>query len=93
MFLDESNSDDSSSDTKHKKYNLTDFFTMRCDLCDDIQFSTFLDAKKHYRQDHNITGYLVCCDKKFMKPKTIDDHFRWHIDPEYLKYDFIIWCL
>ncbi|XP_055318195.1 transcription factor grauzone-like [Sitodiplosis mosellana] len=81
----ESDSDDSNTAAEHKKYDLSDFFTMRCDLCDDVQFATFQDAKQHYRSAHEINGYLVCCDKKFMKPKTIDDHFRWHINPEYLK--------
>lgn len=75
---------------KDKKYNLADFFTMRCDLCDGegAQFATFLDAKQHYRAAHEISGYLVCCGKRFQKPKTIDDHFRYHTDPDYLKYDF-----
>lgn len=89
-ILDESNSDDSSTDTKHKKYRLADFFTMRCDLCDDVQFSTFQNAKQHYRTVHEIKGYLMCCDKKFMKPRTIDDHLRWHTNPlEHLKYDLV----
>lgn len=80
-----SNSDDYLLYTKYKKHCLADFFTMRCDLCDDVQFSSFQDAKQHYRNAHQMSGYLVCCDQKFMKPKTIDDHLQWHINPEHLK--------
>lgn len=85
-FSDESNSKDSNTAAGHGKHRLADFFTMRCDFCDDVTFSTFQDARQHYQNTHEMRGYLVCCDRKFMKPKSVDDHFQWHINPEYLKY-------
>lgn len=77
------NSDDSKANTKQSKYTLADFFTMRCDLCSDTPLTSFAIAKQHYAKTHGTRGYLVCCNKKFMKPKTVDDHFQWHINPEY----------
>ncbi|XP_031623262.1 zinc finger protein 62-like [Contarinia nasturtii] len=59
-------------------HTLADFFTMRCDLCDDAKFISYQDARLHYSMFHGITGYLICCNRKFMKAKTIDDHFQWH---------------
>lgn len=61
---------------------LADFFTMRCDICSDTQFSSFQHAKLHYKSVHGVTGYLVCCNKKFVKAKTVDNHLQWHINPE-----------
>lgn len=77
-----SNLDESNGKAKQNEYKLADFFTMRCDMCDEGTFSSFQGAKEHYSQSHGIIGYLVCCDKKFVKAKTVDDHFQWHINPE-----------
>lgn len=57
---------------------------MQCDLCETV-FATFKDAKKHYKRTHNVTGYIKCCNKKFIKVKTVDNHFQWHINPESIK--------
>lgn len=66
---------------------LGDWFTMRCDIClNDTPFSSFQHAKQHYKKVHNVTGYLVCCNKKFVKAKTVDNHLQWHINPEQNKY-------
>lgn len=60
---------------------------MRCDICTDTQFSSFQHAKLHYKSVHGVTGYLVCCNKKFVKAKTVDNHLQWHINPELNKWE------
>lgn len=64
---------------------------MQCDLC-DTHFTSFQEAKQHYKAAHQITGYLICCDKKFIKAKTIDNHFMWHINPEQHKCEYCGKC-
>lgn len=71
-------------------HRLGDFFTMRCDICSDTPFSSFQHAKQHYKSVHGVTGYLVCCNKKFVKAKTVDNHLQWHINPELNKYGRLI---
>lgn len=80
--------DNSDREDGKPKYTLADFFTMQCDLCNlnEVKFESFQMAKQHYAKEHGVVGYLICCDKKFVKPKTVDDHFKWHINPEYHKY-------
>lgn len=58
---------------------------MQCELC-DTQFTAFKEAKQHYKVIHQTTGYLICCGKKFIKAKSVDNHFQWHVNPERNKY-------
>lgn len=53
---------------------------MFCDLC-DTKFDTFPECSNHYRTVHNMTGYLKCCEKKFLQRCRIMSHIQWHIDP------------
>lgn len=76
------NPDESNGTDNRNQFTLAHFFTMRCDMCDDGRFSSFQGAKEHYTKSHGVVGYLVCCEKKFVKAKTVDDHFQWHINPE-----------
>lgn len=55
-------------------------FKMQCDNCDNA-FETFSEAKLHYRRVHRQAGYLICCEKKFMKFGLVLQHCQWHIDP------------
>lgn len=75
-----------SQSTDNRLSDLHRFFSMRCDICDDTPFSSFQHAKQHYKSVHGVTGYLVCCNKKFVKAKTVDNHLQWHINPELNKY-------
>lgn len=74
------------TDAQNTDNRLSEFFTMRCDICSDTKFSSFQHAKQHYKSVHGVTGYLVCCNKKFVKAKTVDNHLQWHINPELNKY-------
>lgn len=55
------------------------YFTMKCTQCETV-FRDLLDARTHYKEQHNTSGYLLCCDKKFYRRKAISDHFRFHED-------------
>lgn len=63
------------------------FFTMKCDLCDNIEFKTLSDAQIHYRNVHNTRGYLMCCAKKYMYRYNILGHIQHHTDPIALRCD------
>lgn len=57
------------------------YFHMACDLC-DYKFASWLTAKEHYLQQHNIQrAYLKCCNKKYIMRGRILHHVSWHIDP------------
>lgn len=79
----------STTGTQNANNDLSRWFSMRCDIClNDTPFSSFQHAKQHYKSVHGVTGYLVCCNKKFVKAKTVDNHLQWHINPELNKYVF-----
>lgn len=58
---------------------------MECDLC-QTKFDKFLDAKSHYRQDHNRAGYILCnnnnCKKRFFRRFRILEHISTHFNPD-----------
>lgn len=57
------------------------YFHMACDLC-EYKFDSWLTAKEHYLQQHNISrAYLKCCNKKYIMRGRILHHVSWHIDP------------
>lgn len=57
------------------------YFHMVCDLC-GYKFDSWLTAKEHYLQQHNISrAYLKCCNKKYIMRGRILHHVSWHIDP------------
>lgn len=58
---------------------IREFYTMKCDLCSVGDFDTLLDVKRHYRREHQTTGYLKCCDKQFYLRCELLDHMRFHI--------------
>lgn len=60
-------------------------FTMKCDLCANVSFTSLPNAKTHYMTEHGIKGYLMCCDSKFMSATSIEDHFKYHLDPSHFK--------
>lgn len=75
------------SHLKHalKQPTLADFFTMKCNLCENESFESLSNAQKHYMMEHGINGYLICCNSKFMEDKSIQDHFQYHLDLSSLK--------
>lgn len=59
---------------------ISEFFHMECDLC-QINFDTFVDAQRHYRNEHNQAGYIKCCGRKFLDRRRILAHIQRHINP------------
>lgn len=85
-----------STETTPKKFKtdshstlLSQYFNMSCDLCDTqttISFCTYRDAKKHYKDVHDVEkGYLICCNKKFYRFQHMLQHCEWHVNPESFK--------
>lgn len=61
---------------------MLEFFDMKCELC-ECKFTTLKHAKLHYFDAHKISdGYLKCCNFKFETNRKINDHVRYHLDPE-----------
>lgn len=51
---------------------------MFCDLCSE-KFESFANAKSHFKKLHKgIKGYLVCCDKKYVKRYRLLTHLNSH---------------
>lgn len=60
-------------------------FNMACDACETM-FDSFSHAKAHYLTEHNEPkGYVRCCDIKMKTLLAIDEHIRWHQNPETMK--------
>lgn len=57
---------------------------MQCTLCDKT-FYRFPDAKKHYRDEHQANGFVICCKKKFFRRIRALEHIQRHLDPETFK--------
>lgn len=71
------------------------FCNMVCDLC-AVNFESFSDAFKHYRDCHSIKGYLMCCNQKFCRRGQVVEHVQVHLNPNtfqcvtmYLNFEFI----
>lgn len=56
------------------------YFSMKCNEC-EAPLSDLSDAMRHYKTQHNTSGYLMCCDRKFDRRKAIIEHYRFHEDP------------
>lgn len=64
------------------------FFDMQCEIC-KTELSSLQHAKLHYLEQHDIPdGYIKCCEMKFREVKNINDHLRYHLNPNIFKYDF-----
>lgn len=75
-----------SADNEQYKNFITDNFDMSCDQCNDVVFTTFHDAKRHYRDVHNEKkGYIKCCDQKLNQLWLVIDHIRSHLEPQCFK--------
>lgn len=66
---------------------IREFFSMKCELCVDVELENLLRVRQHYRKVHQIPGYLTCCGRKFTKRCKILDHIRYHTNPKALRCD------
>ncbi|XP_030382299.1 transcription factor grauzone-like [Scaptodrosophila lebanonensis] len=53
-----------------------------CCLC-AAPLQDFTDLKRHFRIEHNCTGYMQCCNNRYKKRTLYVDHLHYHKDPEY----------
>lgn len=88
---DESLNDSDDDEEKQPKYGKVDketvaaviaeHFNRTCDLC-PVELKSLKRAISHYRTEHNIDqGYLSCCGRRFKKLTLVEDHVRWHLNP------------
>lgn len=60
-------------------------FDTSCDIC-SIELKSLRRAISHYKNEHQIDeGYIKCCGLKLKRDKLVNDHIRWHINPEIFK--------
>lgn len=50
---------------------------MKCDIC-KFEFDTFSTVLKHFKKNHGIKGYLMCCGKKYVKRFRLLEHLNSH---------------
>lgn len=73
-----------SDDEQYRKF-IIDNFDRNCDQC-DVVFTTFHDARRHYRDLHNEKkGYIKCCSIKLNEYWLVIDHINSHLNPKIFK--------
>lgn len=55
---------------------------LSCCLC-TAPLQDFIELKRHFRIEHNCTGYVQCCNNRYKKRTLYVDHLHYHKDPEY----------
>lgn len=64
-------------------------FDTTCDLC-SIDMKNLRRAISHYKYKHRVDdGYIKCCGLKLKSIKLVNDHIKWHINPDIFKYLYI----
>lgn len=64
---------------------IAEFFDMTCDRCDAV-FTTYYEARTHYKESHNDEkGYVKCCGMKLIRTGQIRDHVKTHSNPDMFK--------
>ncbi|XP_030566818.1 transcription factor grauzone [Drosophila novamexicana] len=53
-----------------------------CCLC-AAPLQNFIELKRHFRAEHNCTGYMECCNNRYKKRTLYVDHLHYHKDPQY----------
>lgn len=63
---------------------ISQFYRLECDLCGKITipYTDISSLLAHYKQVHNIKGFVVCCGVKLFKPKVMAMHMARHLQPE-----------
>lgn len=73
------------SSTDERNILLLKYVQLKCDLCSDRTFRSFSDVHRHYWDEHEQNGYVMCCNRKFRRLARILQHCRWHENPEAFK--------
>ncbi|XP_062553312.1 transcription factor grauzone-like [Armigeres subalbatus] len=57
------------------------YYEFRCDLCPK-EAPNFKALLAHFREKHNICGYIKCCNKKLYRRCRLLEHISKHLDPD-----------
>lgn len=69
---------------KNDEFIADNHFELSCSIC-GASLDNFNNLKIHFRKEHDILGYAMCCNKKFYKRGVLVDHINVHKDPNYFK--------
>jgi uncharacterized Zn-finger protein len=69
--------------------SIAEYCKMECTECvnGQVKFSNWQELKKHYRDQHQMPGFIVCCEKKFAKRVHILGHIARHLNPAAFRCD------
>uniref|UniRef100_A0A1A9WJ85 C2H2-type domain-containing protein n=1 Tax=Glossina brevipalpis TaxID=37001 RepID=A0A1A9WJ85_9MUSC len=56
------------------------FMSLHCELC-SAEIENFTALHNHMLAEHNMKGYVRCCNKKFSKRFLLLEHIRTHLNP------------
>uniref|UniRef100_A0A1A9UY42 Transcription factor grauzone n=1 Tax=Glossina austeni TaxID=7395 RepID=A0A1A9UY42_GLOAU len=56
------------------------FMPLHCELC-NVEVENFTALKGHMRVEHNMKGYMRCCNRKFFERGLLAEHIRTHLNP------------
>lgn len=56
---------------------ISKYIQLKCDVCDHTS-TTLSRLLLHYRRDHDMQGYVTCCDRNFQKKSTLFEHLCRH---------------
>ncbi|CAD7013651.1 unnamed protein product [Ceratitis capitata] len=59
-------------------------FKLTCSIC-HISLANFKELKAHFREAHQMRGYVLCCGKKLPNRGLLIDHINYHENPDYFK--------
>lgn len=63
---------------------IEEHFDRTCDMC-PTELTLLHGAIQHYQEKHSMVGYVKCCGYKFQKENFVEDHIRWHRNPNVFK--------
>lgn len=59
---------------------------MKCDICGFGNFEDLIDCRAHYKEHHNMEGYLTCCNIKYSVRRQLVSHVETHVYPDGVMY-------
>lgn len=57
------------------------YYKFLCDLCSEGT-SNFNALLAHFREKHNVSGYIKCCNKKLYRRCRLLEHISKHLNPD-----------
>ena len=60
-------------------------FKLVCDRCAGSNFETFEALVAHFKDTHDLDGFVLCCNERFTKKELAVDHAEWHLNQNLFK--------